>query len=98
MPRKIRTNRSVAQELPELAAAHGMSIRAVARSARVNQSHLSRILSGEIPASGQLAARLAEIYDLPADYFPEYRSWRLMESLQADSELRDRLYDRYARS
>jgi hypothetical protein len=64
----------------------------------VNQSHLSRIVSGQLPASGPLAARIADVFELPVDYFPEYRLWRLTEALEADPALRDRLFDRYGKA
>ena len=88
-----RTNNLVRVELPKLAAAHGLSIRAVARALHVNSSHLSRVTSGELPASGSLAGRIAEVFELPVDYFPEYRLWRLHEAIDADPAFRDRLYD-----
>ena len=93
-----RTNNLVRTELPKLAAAHGLSVRAVARALHVNQSHLSRVITGELPASGNLAGRIAEIFELPVDYFPEYRLWRLHEAIDADPKLRDQLFDKFAAS
>ena len=91
-----RTDNLVRAELPKLAAAHGLSVRAVARALHVNQSHLSRVITGELPASGSLAGRIAEVFELPVDYFPEYRLWRLHEAIDADPKLRDRLFDKFA--
>jgi transcriptional regulator with XRE-family HTH domain len=88
-----RTMASVADELPALAEKHGLSIRAVARALDVNQSHLSRLIAGKVVASGLLAGRLAELFDLPRDYFPEYRQWVLTSAIDTDPSFRDRLYD-----
>lgn len=88
-----RTRTSLGQALPALASERGLSIRAVARAAHVNQSHLSRVLAGKLPASGPLAGRVAEVLGLPTSYFPEYRRWVLVEALERDGALLDRLYD-----
>ena len=62
----------------------------------MNQSHLSRVITGELPASGSLAGRIAEVFELPVDYFPEYRLWRLHEAIDASPKLRDKLFDEFA--
>jgi hypothetical protein len=94
--KRTRTSETVAEALPALAAEHGLSLRAVARGIQANPSHVIRIVAGENPASGPYAARIAELFELPADYFPEYRQWRVEEAVRADPEFRDRLYDRLA--
>jgi transcriptional regulator with XRE-family HTH domain len=92
-----RTATPLGEELPQLAAERGLSVRKVAHQVGVSQAHLSRVVLGKIPASGQLAGRIAETLGLPKDYFAEYRSWRLAEALRADPGLRDRLFDKYGR-
>ncbi len=75
-----------------------MSLRSLARDAEVNPAHLSRVLRGRESkaTSTDLARRVAEALDLPADYFPEYREGLLIERVKTDPALRDRLYRRHA--
>jgi hypothetical protein len=44
--------------------------------------------------SADLTARVAEALDLPRDYFPEFREAVVVDAVQADPELRERLYRR----
>ena len=90
-----RSDESLKERLPQLLLERGMSIRALARAVGVNQSHLSRVLGaeGSRPASRELAAALATALDLPTDYFPEFRRGVVIEALDADQHLRDRIYD-----
>jgi transcriptional regulator with XRE-family HTH domain len=96
---KERSGESMGKVLRNLMAERGLSMRELARRVQVDQAHLSRIISGPEPkpASGRLAARVAEALDLPAEYFPEARRARVIELIDEDPDLRDRLYDRYAR-
>lgn len=93
---KVR-GESVGEALPRLLDEHGLSMRELARRADVDQSHLSRLSAGPSGglASGSLAERVAEALGLPSDYFPEARRSRLLEAIDRDSDLRDKLYDRY---
>jgi transcriptional regulator with XRE-family HTH domain len=77
-----------------------LSMRQLAHRVGVAQSHISRVVSGSSrkPASGALAERLAAALELPSDYFPEARRARLIARIDADGALRDRLYDRLAKS
>ena len=84
-------------QLAALASARGLSVRAVARALHIDQSYLSRVVTGDVPVSGSVAGRVAEVLGLPVDFFPEYREWRLVEAIRADPELRDRLFERYAK-
>ena len=72
-----------------------LSIRAVARIVDVDPTHLSRVLRGARGerAGAKLARQLAEALELPKDYFPEFREACLIERIQEDPVLRDRLYD-----
>ena len=91
-----RSARPFVEELPELLRARDLSIRALARSAQVDPAHLSRVLRGargKTP-SPDLVRRVTEALELPVDYFPEWREAVIIERIQADSRLRDRIYDR----
>ncbi len=71
------------------------SMRALAVQIDVDIAHLSRAVrhaDGKRP-SGDLAAKIAKALDLPEDYFPEAREAAVVESVRADPDLRDRLYD-----
>lgn len=72
----------------------GYSLRRLAREAGIDPSHLSRVLrqSSYKTPSGELTGKVAEALGLPKDYFPEYRQAVVLERVQADAELRDRLY------
>jgi transcriptional regulator with XRE-family HTH domain len=92
--RVVRTDRSFSEEVPKLLGERAMSQRALARVVGINQSHLSR-LSGpgarQVP-SLSLAAAVAEALDLPPDYFIEYRRARVIQAMDSDGSVRDRLY------
>ena len=99
MRRQARTDRPFSEELPRLLVERGLSQRALARSVGVNQSYLSR-LSGEnarqLPSMA-VAAAVAKALDLPADYFAEYRRAAVIEAMDGDAALRDKLYELVAR-
>lgn len=97
MPR--RTNTPFVQELPRLLKEQGLSTRKFAEILGVNPSHLSRVLRHvdyKTP-SLSLMARAAEALGLPPDYFPDVRQAAVMSAIEADSDLRDRIYDRIYR-
>jgi transcriptional regulator with XRE-family HTH domain len=73
-----RTTKALSAELPRLLKASGVTLRALANAIGVNQSYLSRILGARgtkaaRTASPKVAAVVAEYFDLPRDYFGEYR-------------------------
>lgn len=84
-------------EVPELLAARGWSIRELARQASVSQPHLTNVLRGKKPVSGDLAGRVAVAFGLASDHFPEYREVFVIERLRTDPVERDRLYKKYSR-
>lgn len=89
------TQKPFAEELPALLAERGMSIRALARAAGVNDAHLSRVLRGigyRTRPSQDLARRVAEALDLPSDYFVEFREAAVVDEVQKNAALRERLY------
>jgi transcriptional regulator with XRE-family HTH domain len=90
-----RATRPLPEELRRLIDEHGVSLRALAEAIGVNQSYLSRILGAKSsrPASARVAAEIAEYFELPTDYFGEYREAVVIEAVAADPKLRDRVYD-----
>ena len=90
-----RSNRPFVEELPELLATRGLSLRAFARDIGVNSSHLSRVLRGvDYRSAGpNLARSAANALGLPDDYFPEAREAPVVARIKSDPKLRDELYD-----
>jgi transcriptional regulator with XRE-family HTH domain len=75
--------------------ARALSINRLAQRVGVSQSHLSRAVrsADRKSVSGDLAERIANAMDLPADWFPETRRERVLELVRSDPVLCDRLYD-----
>jgi transcriptional regulator with XRE-family HTH domain len=75
--------------------ARALSINRLAQLVGVSQSHLSRALrsADRKSVSGDLAERIANAMDLPADWFPETRRERVLDRVRSDAVLCDRLYD-----
>jgi transcriptional regulator with XRE-family HTH domain len=96
MSDRRRSQRLFSEEVPRLLAERGMSQQALADLVGVSQSHLSRVLRQvdyKTP-SRELLRKVALAFELPEDYFPEYREMVVLEAIRADPELRDRLYRR----
>ena len=93
-----RSNQSLAEALPELLSGQGLSLRKLAAKVGVSQPYLSKLLRRPPAAGapGELALRIAVALDLAEDYFPETRRARVIAAIDADPELRDRLYDESA--
>lgn len=91
---RARTAAPLREELPALLAERGLSQRALARAAGVNQSHLSRIANASPPppVSGDLAGRIAVALGLPRDYFPEYRVHVVTDAIESDAAFREHVY------
>jgi transcriptional regulator with XRE-family HTH domain len=92
------SQRSFVDQVPDLLHDRGWSIRELARRASVSQPHLTNVLRGKKPVSGDLAGRVATVFGLPPEHFPEYRESFVIERIRSDSATRDRLYTRYRRS
>lgn len=90
--RRDRTQTSFEQALPELLADRGISYRQFAAAIGVTQSYLSRSLNGERSPSMRLLEASAKELGLPKDYFPEYRAQIVIEAVEQDSALRERIY------
>lgn len=88
------TDQPFVEELPRLLEERRYSLRRLAREAGVDPSHLSRVLrrTGYKTPSGELTRKVAEALGLPEDYFLEYRQAVVLERIQRDSSLRERLY------
>jgi len=94
------TDRPFVEEVPRLLEKSGMSIRALAASVGVSDSHLSRVLRGvdyKTPST-DLMRRVARSFNLADDYFPESREAWLIERIKGDPGLRDSLYARLMRA
>jgi transcriptional regulator with XRE-family HTH domain len=91
-----RTDSPFVEEVPRLLEERGMSIRALAAAIGVSDSHLSRVLrrADYKTPSTDLTTRVARVFDLPADYFPEFREAWVIERIKSDSKLRNTLYAR----
>ena len=91
----VRTNKPLREEVPRLLKQQGVSLRALAEGVGVNQSYLSRVLGAKSsrPASARVAAAIADYFELPSDYFGEYRQAVVQDAIAADPKLRDRVYD-----
>ena len=76
-----------------------MSLRALARAVDVDPTHLSRVLrrARYKTPSADLARRVARAFDLPDDYFPDYREAFVIEHIRKDASLRDELYGQLRR-
>lgn len=97
--------RGISQEgfrelLPELLAARGMSVNALAKAVGANQSHFSRALRGADRQvfSVDLIRRSGKVLGLPVGYFPEEREALVIEQVRRDAALRDRLYRRISQN
>lgn len=90
-----RAQKPLAEVLPALMDERDLSLRGLARRARVDASHLSRIISGDYtsPPSAELLARISDALELDAGYFIEARVAALHDRILKDPELRDRLYE-----
>jgi len=94
-----RTEQPFVQKVPQLLVERGLSIRALARRAGVTDAHLSRVLrqvNYKTP-SGDLARRVAIAFDLPEDYFPEFREAFVIDVVRGDARRREELYERLRR-
>lgn len=85
--------------LPDLLAERQLSLRGLANRCQVDVGFLSRVLrheDGKV-ANSDLAARVAKALDLPGDFFIETRRAQVVERLNEDPELVDRIYARLHR-
>ena len=94
-----QTDTPFIEELPRLLRERGMSVRALARTIGISDSHLSRVLrrTDYKTPSPDLTRRAALALRLPPDYFPEFREAYVMERLKSDPKLRNDLYARLTR-
>jgi transcriptional regulator with XRE-family HTH domain len=69
-----------------------MTGRELAAKVRVSPAHLSRTVRGSKKASPDLMRRVALALAQPEDYFTEVRLGSVIEHLESDPKLVDRLY------
>lgn len=88
------------EEVPNLLEESGVSLRALARSAGIGPDHLSRVLRHDRgkKVTPELAQRVSNALGLPDDYFQEVRLALIIDSLQQDPHLLDRVYRLVRRS
>jgi transcriptional regulator with XRE-family HTH domain len=91
-----RSTRPIADELGDLIAEQGVSIRNLAKRIGVSQPYLSRLIRGVryTNPTGEFAGRVATELGLPIDYWPEYRAQVVIDHVLADPDYRDAEYDR----
>lgn len=94
--RRTQTDQSFAQALPELLVERNLSVNTLAKDVGKSQSHFSRGLRGIDKKffSIDIIRQVRERLGLPAGYFPEEREAFVVECLQNDPALRERLYKR----
>jgi transcriptional regulator with XRE-family HTH domain len=94
-----QTDTPFIDELPRLLRERGMSLRALAATIGISDSHLSRVLrrADYKTPSPDLTRRVALALGLPPDYFLELREAYVLEQVRSDPELRNDLYARLTR-
>lgn len=77
----------------DLLAERGWTQRDLARAVGVDPAHICRLLRPTVTrVSRDLLLRVADAFDLPPDFFLEYRQWRVIEAVRTDPALCERLY------
>ena len=94
---EARTNRAIAEVLPDMLKARSLSLRALATTIDMSPSHLSRALRGEEGKrlSSEALEAIAGALDMPPAYFREYRTERAVAAVRADLSLANRVFDAY---
>lgn len=94
-----QTDTPFTEELPRLLHDRGMSLRALAATIGISDSHLSRVLRRvdyKTP-SPDLMRKVARALGLQPDYFLEFREAYVIERIRSDPKLRNDLYARLIR-
>jgi transcriptional regulator with XRE-family HTH domain len=94
-----QTDTPFIEELPRLLREREMSLRTLASTVDISDSHLSRVLrrADYKTPSPDLTRRVALALGLPPDYFPEFREAYVVEQVGSDPKLRNDLYARLIR-
>jgi transcriptional regulator with XRE-family HTH domain len=94
-----QTDTPFIEELPRLLHDRGMSLRALAATIGISDSHLSRVLrrADYKTPSPDLTRKVARALGLPPDYFLEFREAYVIERIRSDPKLRNDLYARLTR-
>jgi transcriptional regulator with XRE-family HTH domain len=88
------TNNHFREAVMDLLEERGRSQRDLSFAVGVDPAHICRLLrrGSKVRATPELLARIAHALDVPPEYFPEYREWRVVEAVRTDPSLRERLY------
>jgi transcriptional regulator with XRE-family HTH domain len=91
-----KTDTPFTEKVPRLLKEREMSVRALAATIGISDSHLSRVLrrADYKTPSPDLTSRVALALGLPKDYFPEFREAFVVERIRSDPKLRNDLYVR----
>jgi len=94
-----QTDTPFIEELPRLLHDRGMSLRALAATIGISDSHLSRVLrrADYKTPSPDLTRKVARALGLPPDYFLEFREAYVIERIRSDPKLCNDLYARLIR-
>jgi transcriptional regulator with XRE-family HTH domain len=94
-----QTDTPFIEELPRLLHDRGMSLRALAATIGISDSHLSRVLrrADYKTPSPDLTRKVARALGLPPDYFLEFREAYVIQRIRSDPKLRNDLYARLIR-
>ncbi len=93
-----RATEPIGEELPRILSEKGASLRALAARVGVSPSHLSRVLrpSERQRLKPDLVERITNELGLEPGYFAEQRAAVVIDAVNSDPKLRDRLYDQIA--
>jgi transcriptional regulator with XRE-family HTH domain len=91
-----QTDTPFTEELPRLLKERGISVRALAATIGISDSHLSRVMrrADYKTPSPELTKRIALALGLSPDYFLEFREAYVIEQIKSDPKLRNDLYRR----
>ena len=94
--RRKQTDQPFAQALPGLLKERNLTVNALAKGIGKSQSHLSRALRGADSKAISIAIiqSVREHLGLPVGFFPEKREALVIEHIQRNPDLRERLYKR----
>jgi len=98
MPRRRRfSNQPLGDTVQRLMAENGHTYRGLADATGLSAGYLNHIVHGNRPVpSNDVVERLATALGVEAAHFREYRLRVVVDELEKNPELIDRLYKRYA--
>ena len=98
MPRRRRfSNQPLGDTVQRLMAENGHTYRGLADATGLSAGYLNHIVHGNRPVpSNEVVERLAKALGVEAAHFREYRLRVVVDELEKNPELIDRLYKRYS--